>query len=150
MLTEDGPKVLEYNCRFGDPETQPQMLRLQSDLVEILLSAIGEEILHPEVRWSPQPSACVVLASGGYPRKYEKGKEIKGLSEVEAMPGIVLFHAGTAKADGKYLTNGGRVLGVCASEATLEETMARIYGAVENIYFEAMHFRRDIGSEGGV
>jgi len=147
MLTEDGPRVLEYNCRFGDPETQPQMLRLESDLVEIMLSAIGEEILHAEVRWSRRPSACVVLASGGYPRKYEKGKVITGLSEAEAIPGVVLFHAGTAAADGKYFTNGGRVLGVCASEKTLEETMTKIYAAVGKIYFEAMHFRRDIGAE---
>jgi phosphoribosylamine--glycine ligase len=147
MLTEDGPKVLEYNCRFGDPETQPQMLRLESDLVEIMLSAIEEEILRPEVRWSRKPSACVVLASGGYPRKYEKGKEITGLSEVEAIPGVVLFHAGTEGADGKYLTKGGRILDVCASEATLEETMTKIYDAVGKIYFEAMHFRRDIGAE---
>ncbi len=147
MLTEDGPKVLEYNCRFGDPETQPQVLRLQSDLVEILLSAIEEDILRAEVSWSLKPSACVVLASGGYPRKYEKGKEITGLNEVEAMPGVVLFHAGTARKDEKYFTNGGRVLGVCASEATLEETMVKIYAAIEKIYFEAMHFRRDIGAE---
>ena len=147
MLTEDGPKVLEYNCRFGDPETQPQVLRLQSDLVEILLSAIEEDVLRAEVSWSLKPSACVVLASGGYPRKYEKGKEITGLNEVEAMPGVVLFHAGTARKDEKYFTNGGRVLGVCASEATLEETMVKIYAAIEKIYFEAMHFRRDIGAE---
>lgn len=147
MLTEDGPKVLEYNCRFGDPETQPQMLRLESDLVEIMLSAIEEEILRPEVRWSRKPSACVVLASGGYPIRYEKGKEITGLSEVEAIPGVVLFHAGTEGADGKYLTKGGRVLDVCASETTLEETMTKIYAAVGKIYFEAMHFRRDIGAE---
>lgn len=147
MLTEDGPKVLEYNCRFGDPETQPQVLRLQGDLVEILLSAIEEDILRAEVSWSLKPSACVVLASGGYPRKYEKGKEITGLKEVDAMPGVVLFHAGTARKDEKYFTNGGRVLGVCASETTLEETMMKIYAAIEKIYFEAMHFRRDIGAE---
>jgi phosphoribosylamine--glycine ligase len=147
MLTEDGPKVLEYNCRFGDPETQPQMLRLESDLVEIMLSAIEEEVLRGEVRWSLKPSACVVLASGGYPRKYENGKEITGLGEVETIPGVVLFHAGTVVVDGKYRTNGGRVLDVCASEATLEETMTKIYSAIGKIYFEAMHFRRDIGAE---
>ena len=147
MLTEDGPKVLEYNCRFGDPETQPQMLRLESDLVEIMLSAIEEEVLRGEVRWSLKPSACVVLASGGYPRKYEKGKEITGLGEVETIPGVVLFHAGTEVEDGKYRTNGGRVLDVCASEATLKETMTKIYSAVGKISFEAMHFRRDIGAE---
>ncbi|MCJ7642847.1 MAG: phosphoribosylamine--glycine ligase, partial [Candidatus Aminicenantes bacterium] len=147
MLTEDGPRVLEYNCRFGDPETQPQMLRLESDLVEIMLSAIEEDVLRAEVRWSLKPSACIVLASGGYPRKYETGKEITGLGEVETIPGVVLFHAGTEVVDGKYRTNGGRVLDVCASEATLDETMTKIYSAVGKIYFEAMHFRRDIGAE---
>jgi phosphoribosylamine--glycine ligase len=147
MLTEDGPKVLEYNCRFGDPETQPQMLRLESDLVEIMLSAIEEEILRAKVRWSGKPSACVVLASGGYPLRHELGKEITGLNEIETIPGVVLFHAGTEGADGKYRTKGGRVLDVCASEATLEEAMTKIYAAVGKIYFEAMHFRRDIGAE---
>ncbi len=96
MLTDDGPKVLEYNCRFGDPETQPQMLRLESDLVELLLASIEEEVLRGEVRWSRKPSACVVLASGGYPLKYEKGKAITGLEEAAAVPGVVLFHAGTS------------------------------------------------------
>ncbi|MHB8095693.1 MAG: phosphoribosylamine--glycine ligase [Candidatus Aminicenantales bacterium] len=146
MLTEDGPKVLEYNCRFGDPETQPQMLRLESDLVEILLASIDEDILKHEVRWSRNPSACVVLASGGYPLKYEKGKVIKGLDEAAAIPGVRLFHAGTSYADGDYLTGGGRVLDVCATGETLEAAMKKIYEAVGRIYFEAMHFRRDIGA----
>jgi phosphoribosylamine--glycine ligase len=146
MLTTDGPKVLEYNCRFGDPETQPQMLRLESDLVELLQSAVDGEILRDEVRWSPKPSACVVLASGGYPLKYEKGKVITGLEEAAAVPGVAVFHAGTAAEDGKVVTNGGRVLDVCASDATLEGAMKKIYEAVGKIYFEAMHFRRDIGA----
>ena len=146
MLTTDGPKVLEYNCRFGDPETQPQMLRLESDLVELLLASAEGEALRGEVRWSRKPSACVVLASGGYPNKYDKGKPITGLEEAAAVPGVVLFHAGTASEGGNVLTNGGRVLDVCATDATLEETMKRIYEAIGMIYFEAMHYRRDIGA----
>jgi phosphoribosylamine--glycine ligase len=146
MLTTDGPKVLEYNCRFGDPETQPQMLRLESDLVELLLASAEGEALRGEVRWSRKPSACVVLASGGYPNKYDKGKPITGLEKAAAVPGVVLFHAGTASEGGNVLTNGGRVLDVCATGATLEETMKRIYEAVGKIYFEAMHYRRDIGA----
>jgi len=145
MLTDEGPKVLEYNCRFGDPETQPQMLRFKSDLVELLLAAIEGNVLQCEVEWSPRPAGCVVLASGGYPFKYEKGKKIEGLAEAEKIPGIVIFHAGTKVVNGEFYTNGGRVLNVCASDETLSETMEKIYEACEKIYFEAMHYRRDIG-----
>ena len=122
------------------------MLRLESDLVELLLAAVEEDILRDEVRWSRKPSACVVLASGGYPLKYDKGKVIKGLEEAAAVPGVVVFHAGTASEGGTVLTNGGRVLDVCASDETLEGTMKMIYEAIGKIYFEAMHFRRDIGA----
>jgi len=146
MLTEEGPKVLEYNCRFGDPETQPQVLRMEDDLVEMLLAAVEGNVLNKEMRWSAKPSACVVLASGGYPLKYEKGKRIEGLKDVQKTPGIVVFHAGTTLKDDQYYTDGGRVLGVCASESTLAETMKKIYNAIFKIYFEAMHFRRDIGA----
>jgi phosphoribosylamine---glycine ligase len=146
MLTTDGPKVLEYNCRFGDPETQPQMLRLESDLVELLLASVEGEVLRSEVRWSRKPSACVVLASGGYPQRYDKGKVINGLEDAAAVPGVVVFHAGTASEGGTVLTNGGRVLDICASDATLEGTMKMIYEAIGKIYFEAMHYRRDIGA----
>ncbi len=146
MLTTDGPKVLEYNCRFGDPETQPQMLRLESDLVELLQASVDGDVLRSEVRWSRKPSACVVLASGGYPQRFDKGKIINGLADAAAVPGVVVFHAGTASEDGTVLTNGGRVLDVCASDATLEGAMKKIYEAVGKIYFEAMHFRRDIGA----
>jgi len=145
MLTDEGPKVLEYNCRFGDPETQPQMLRFKSDLVDLILAAIEGNVLQCEVEWSPRPAGCVVLASGGYPFKYEKGKKIEGLSEAEKIPGIVIFHAGTKVVNGEFYTNGGRVLNVCASDETLSETMEKIYEACEKIYFEAMHYRRDIG-----
>lgn len=147
MLTEEGPKVLEFNCRFGDPETQPQMLRLQSDLVEIILDALEGHVLSREVNWAEKPSACVVVTSGGYPLKYETGKKISGISKAESIPGITIFHAGTKIEDGNFVTSGGRVLGVCASEQTLEKTMEKIYSAISVINFEGMHFRRDIGCE---
>ncbi len=145
MLTEEGPKVLEYNCRFGDPETQVQMLRLESDLVELLLHSLEGDALQSEVKWSDRAAGCVVLASGGYPLAYEKGKLIHGLKEVSRMPGIVIFHAGTKYQGDEYFTNGGRVLNVCASEKTLAQTMENIYAAIAAISFEGMHFRRDIG-----
>jgi phosphoribosylamine---glycine ligase len=146
MLTESGPKVLEYNCRFGDPETQVQMVRLESDLVELMLNALNENVLKSEVQWNAKAGGCVVLASGGYPLAYEKGKLITGLREVSAIPGIIIFHAGTKLENGEYYTNGGRVLNVCASEPTLAETMENIYSATAAISFEGMHFRRDIGA----
>ena len=146
MLTEEGPKVLEYNCRFGDPETQPQMLRMESDLVDVLLSIVREEVSEQEIKWSPKASACVILASGGYPLEHEKGKRIEGLEETSKIPGITLFHAGTKYQEETYYTNGGRVLGVCASEESLSETLDRIYKAIPGISFDGMFYRRDIGS----
>ncbi|OGD22409.1 MAG: phosphoribosylamine--glycine ligase [Candidatus Aminicenantes bacterium RBG_16_63_16] len=145
MLTDGGPKVLEYNCRFGDPETQVQMMRLESDLVELMLNAVNDNVLKSEVRWNARAGGCVVLASGGYPLAYEKGKPISGLKEVSAIPGITIFHAGTKVENGEYYTNGGRVLNVCASEPTLAETMENIYSAIAAISFDGLHFRRDIG-----
>jgi phosphoribosylamine--glycine ligase len=147
MLTADGPKVLEYNCRFGDPETQPQVLRMKGDLVEVLLAAVEGNVLEKEIEWSSNASGCVVAASGGYPIKYEKGKVIEGLDEAISFPGIEVFHAGTTVKDRQYYTNGGRVLNVCASEKTLAETMDKIYRALSRIYFEDMHWRRDIGAQ---
>jgi len=146
MLTDEGPKVLEYNCRFGDPETQPQVLRMEGDLVEVLLAAVEGNVLEKEIQWDSKTSGCVVVASGGYPIKYEKEKLIEGLDDAASLPGIVIFHAGTAFRDGKYYTSGGRVLNICASENTLEETMGKIYQAISKIFFEAMHWRRDIGA----
>ncbi len=146
MLTEEGPKVLEYNCRFGDPETQVQMLRLESDLVDVCLNALEGNVLKAEMRWSKQASACVVLASGGYPLAYEKGKPITGLKEISAIPGIVVFHAGTKYENGEYFTSGGRVLNVCASADTLSEALENIYSAISAVSFEGMHCRRDIGA----
>jgi phosphoribosylamine--glycine ligase len=146
MLTEDGPKVLEYNCRFGDPETQSQMLRLESDLVGILLSAIDGNVLAEEVAWSEKASGCVILASGGYPGTYDKNATIHGLEIASGRAGVTVFHAGTKFENGQYLTAGGRVVGVCANEKTLDRCMARIYGAVSDIKFDKMQFRRDIGA----
>jgi len=146
MVTDKGPHVLEFNGRFGDPETQPQMLRLESDLVELLSDAVDENILKAEASWSQNPSGCVVVASGGYPTKYEKGKVISGLAEAEGVSGVTIFHAGTKFQNNIYTTSGGRVLGVCASEPTLDGTMKKIYGAIGRIHFEAMHFRHDIGA----
>ena len=146
MITDAGPRVLEFNGRFGDPETQPQMVRFESDLVDLLEAAVDGDILRTEVRWSARPSGCVVVASGGYPVHYEKGKVISGLDKAEGVPGVTVFHAGTKFENGHYLTTGGRVLGVCASADTLAETMDRIYEACGKIYFEAMYYRRDIGA----
>ena len=146
MLTDEGPKVLEYNCRFGDPETQVQMVRMESDLVELLVNAVDENVLKTEIAWNSKAAGCVVLAAGGYPQAYEKGKTISGLNEVSSIPGITIFHAGTRLEDGEYLTNGGRVLDVCASEPTLAQTMENIYAAVAAISFDGMQYRRDIGA----
>jgi len=115
-------------------------------LVEVLLATVEGNVLEKEIDWSANASGCVVAASGGYPIKYEKGKVIEGLDEASAFPGIVIFHAGTAIKEGQYCTNGGRVLDVCASEKSLAETMDKIYRALSRIYFEAMHWRRDIGA----
>jgi len=147
MLTDKGPRVLEFNCRFGDPETQPQMLRLESDLVEIMLDAVEDNVLAREAKWNAKPAGCVILAAGGYPEKYEKGKVITGLDKAEKRGGVTIFHAGTSVENGKVVTNGGRVLGVCASESTLAETMAKIYETIPDINFEGMQFRKDIGAQ---
>lgn len=146
MITEQGPRVLEFNARFGDPETQPQLIRLESDLVELLTAAVDENVLRENVRWSAKPSGCVVVASGGYPVRYDKGKTISGLAEAAEIPGVNVFHAGTRYENDTCLTAGGRVLGVCASDDNLSGTMAKIYDACGRIYFEAMHYRRDIGA----
>jgi len=146
MLTKQGPKVLEYNCRFGDPETQPQMLRLKSDIVDLMEMTIEENILDKDIEWNDKAAACVVAASGGYPKKYEKGKLIKGLDKASKIEGVEIFHAGTRKEDNNYYTNGGRVLNVCCADNTLSDAMQKIYNALDKIDFEAMHFRRDIGA----
>ena len=148
MITAEGPHLLEYNARFGDPETQPLMMRLTSDLAPMLEAAAGGGLaaIHPE--WSTGATVCVVAASGGYPGEFARDKPIAGLGEAEALPGVKVFHAGTRLHDGQYVTAGGRVLGVTASGSDLREAISRAYGAVEKIHFEGMHYRRDIGRKG--
>jgi len=147
MVTAGGVKVLEFNCRFGDPETQPLMMRLRSDLVEALEATIDNRLDEIALEWDPRPAVCVVIASGGYPGPYEKGKEIAGLDEAAKIDDVVVFHAGTREEDGKILTNGGRVLGVTALGETIEAARDRAYGAVQAIRFHRAHYRTDIGAK---
>lgn len=146
MMTARGPMVLEFNCRFGDPETQPILMRLESDLVNALEASIAGDISEDDFTWSPEPAACVVMASGGYPGAFEAGKKIIGLEDAGKMQGVTVLHAGTAKQDGVYYTSGGRVLGVTARGSDLESAVARAYAAVEKINFEGAHYRKDIAA----
>ncbi len=148
MLTADGPKVLEYNCRMGDPECQPLLARLESDFAEVLERVAAGNLKGTELVWTEGASACVVLASGGYPGKYEKGKPITGLEEAGAVEGVTVFHAGTSKKGDKFVTAGGRVLGVTATGDDLKQTLDRCYQAAGKIQFEGCHYRRDIGARG--
>jgi len=145
MLTSEGPKVLEFNCRMGDPECQPLVARLESDLAEVLEKVATGKLGGTELSWTAGASLCVVLASGGYPGNYETGKAITGIEEAEKLEGVNVFHAGTKRADGKLVTSGGRVLGVTARGAHLRAASERAYEAVEKIRFDGMHYRRDIG-----
>ncbi len=147
MLTKEGPKVLEFNARFGDPETQVYLMRLDSDLLELLLASAGGNLGGVEIRWKKEASVCVIMASEGYPGSSTKGKEIRGLEDAAKLPGVKVFHAGTALKDGKVVTNGGRVLGVTALGADLKSAQAAAYAAVERIQFEGAWFRRDIGAK---
>jgi phosphoribosylamine--glycine ligase len=144
MMTTEGPKLLEYNVRLGDPETQPLMHRLRSDFAEVLMAAAEGELSGATLEWSREPSVCVVLASGGYPGPYETGKLIEGIEGVDA----TVFHAGTRRGPHGFETAGGRVLGVTAAGGTLREAIDRTYAAVERIHFEGMHYRTDIGQKG--
>ncbi|MGB3974795.1 MAG: phosphoribosylamine--glycine ligase [bacterium] len=146
MIQEGIPKLLEFNVRFGDPETQPLLYRLQSDLGELLLAtAQGDLHRHPKLKWSSDPAVCVVMASGGYPGKYRKGLEITGLEDVATFPNTIVFHAGTKKDDkGRYFTNGGRVLGVTGSGGTIQEACSTVYRAVHSIHFTGGFYRSDI------
>ncbi|MCX7842546.1 MAG: phosphoribosylamine--glycine ligase [Clostridia bacterium] len=145
MITADGPKVLEYNARFGDPETQVVLPRLQTDLLEIFDAVIDERLGEIEIKWNDGAAVCVIMASGGYPGKYRTGYEISGIADAEHDPGIVVFHAGTSCENGKYYTAGGRVLGVTAMEENLEKAIKKAYEGVNKISFADMHFRKDIG-----
>ena len=148
IRTAQGFKVLEFNARFGDPETQSYMRLLASDLAEILLSCAGGRLKPDEIKWSTQSAACIVAASGGYPGNYQKGFEISGLDKVWEDPNIKIFQAGTALKDNKTVTAGGRVLGVTAVASNLKEALEKGYRAVSEIRFEGMQYRRDIGSKG--
>ncbi len=145
MLTPKGPKVIEYNSRFGDPETQVVLPRLKTDFVDIIVACCEEKLADINIEWSDEASACVVMASGGYPGSYKKGIEINGLDENGQVDGAVVYHAGTALKDGKIVTNGGRVLGVTALGKNLDEALDKAYAAVKKIDFENAHYRTDIG-----
>lgn len=148
MLTAEGPRVLEFNARFGDPETQVYLTRLQGDLFELLDASAAGNLSSMELEWLPQASVCVVMASAGYPGNYPKGLTILGLEDTAALPDVKVFHAGTALRDGQIVTNGGRVLGVTALGGDLQEARDRAYAAVGLIQFEGAHFRRDIAAKG--
>jgi len=149
MLTARGPMVLEFNCRFGDPEAQAILMRLESDLLEALEAAIEGRVSEGDFRWSPDAAACVVMASGGYPGSFEAGKKISGLEEAGHMEGVKVFHAGTSARDHTYFTAGGRVLGVTARAPELRTAVARAYDAVAKISFEGEHYRKDIAAKAG-
>ncbi len=149
MITPQGPRVLEFNCRFGDPEAQPLLMRLRTDLLDLIEATVDERLDEFEGRleWDPRPAVCVVLASKGYPGRYEKGYPIKGLATAEALPDVKVFHAGTRLEGDRVLTDGGRVLGVTALGDTLAEAKKRAYEAVACIDFPGMHYRRDIADK---
>ena len=148
MMTARGPMVLEFNCRFGDPETQPILMRLESDLLGAFIASAEGRISDGDFKWSDDATVCVVLASRGYPDTPELGKVISGIDEAEKVEGVKVFHAGTRKENGAYVTSGGRVLGVTARGADLKTAVLRAYEAVGKISFEGMHYRKDIASRG--
>lgn len=145
MMTQKGPKVLEFNARFGDPETQPLMMRLKSDIVAVMEAAIDGGLSDINIEWDDRAAVCVVMAAGGYPGNYRKGDEIKGLGDVAGMNDAMVFHAGTALKDGKVVTNGGRVLGVTALGSDIKDAIDRAYQAVSKIGWNEAHYRKDIG-----
>lgn len=143
MITDDGPKVLEYNVRFGDPETQSVLLRLETDLIEIIEAILENRLNEIHIKYDEKNAVCVMLTSGGYPESYEKGKIITGLDKVDE--DIVIFHSGTKIINNKLVTNGGRVIGISAKGNSLEEASKKVYENIEKIKFEGMHYRTDIG-----
>lgn len=146
MMTVRGPMVLEFNCRFGDPETQPILMRLESDLLEAIEASIQGRTSDGDFRWSPDASVCVVISSGGYPGTYEAGKRIDGLEAAAAIDGVKVFHAGSSKRDGVYYTSGGRVLGVTARASDVRTAVQRAYEACGKIAFDGAHYRKDIAA----
>jgi len=147
MITAGGPRVLEFNVRFGDPETQPILMRLKSDLLEVCMAVCEGRLDDVTLVWDERPAVCVVMASGGYPGSYEKGKVVTGLEAAEAENDVAVFHAGTKKRNGDVVTNGGRVLGVTAVAETIEAAQKKTYAAVEKIRFEGAYYRRDIADK---
>jgi phosphoribosylamine--glycine ligase len=147
MIDGDTINVLEFNCRFGDPEAQPLLMRLKSDIIDIFEAAIDGKLDRIEMKIDPRPTVCVVMASGGYPGPYEKGKVITGLTKASECQGVEVFHAGTARKQGRIVTNGGRVLGVTAVGNTLKDAISRAYGAVDKINWTNCYCRRDIGEK---
>jgi phosphoribosylamine--glycine ligase len=145
MITKEGPKVLEFNVRFGDPETQPILMKLKTDIVDIIEHILEGKLDKIKVEWDKRAAVCVVLASKGYPGDYEKGKEISGLDDTKALKDAVVFHAGTSLKNGKVVTSGGRVLGVTAMADTIESAINRAYSVVHMVKFDGMHYRSDIG-----
>jgi phosphoribosylamine--glycine ligase len=145
MMTARGPQVLEYNSRFGDPETQAILMRLESDLMEALEACVDGKLSETELRWSPGASACVVASSSGYPGSYKTGLPVTGLVLAAQTPGVEVFHSGTSRIDGQLVTSGGRVLGVTALADSLEQALAQAYDALAQIHFDGIYYRRDIG-----
>ena len=145
MITEDGPKVLEFNARFGDPECQPIMMRLKSDLMPLLEATIDETLNRIQPEWYDAAAACVVLTAKGYPGTYDKGHDISGLDALKNWRNGFVFHAGTSKENGHWVTSGGRVLGVTARGATIADAVKEAYNAVSKISWDGMHYREDIG-----
>ena len=146
MMTARGPMVLEFNCRFGDPETQPILMRMESDLLEAMEASIDGRTSDGDFKWSDDAAVCVVMASGGYPGSYEVGKKITGLEDAAALDAVKVFHAGTSKRDGAFYTAGGRVLGVTARAAELQTAVKRAYEACARIRFDGAHYRKDIAA----
>ena len=147
MITADGPKVLEFNARFGDPETQPIMMRMNSDIVPILEACADGTLDACSLEWKPDTAVCVVMASEGYPGSYEKGRLIRGLDQANRLPGVTVFHAGTKQAGDQVVTSGGRVLGVTALGGNVQMAIVKAYQAVGKIQWEGVHYRTDIGQK---
>lgn len=147
MMTQGGPRVLEFNARFGDPETQPILMRLKSDLLEVMLAVCNGNLDQVDLNWDPRPAVCVVMASGGYPGSYEKGKVITGIEDADAIEDVKVFHAGTEQKGGDIVTSGGRVLGVTGVGDTIAEAKKKAYAGVEKISFDGAYYRSDIADK---
>jgi phosphoribosylamine---glycine ligase len=147
MMTDAGPRVLEYNARFGDPETQVIMMRMRSDLVPVLKAVADGQLGDVKMEWTKEPAICVVMAADGYPGEVVTGKEVKGLPALKGVPDLHVFHAATAVRDGKVVTVGGRVLGITASGQNLDAAVQRAYDAAAKIHFDGMQYRKDIGQK---